>query len=108
MAISPRAIPEDTALASLFHRVPFRSPVGSEIGSDVQRLYVCEAERVQLPVSGADIGAFAPGAAAAIDDDGLGVIEALHPIAEGLKPRLRPSRTGIFRSRDVRLRKEDV
>src|ERR1035438_3635717 len=93
---------------SLGHRVPLVYPVRAEIVGDVEHLHVGESHGVQSVVGGFHVGTMAPGAAAAIQNDELGSRQRFHALAELLQSGLTPCGTDIFRSRDVRLREQDV
>jgi hypothetical protein len=71
-----RAVVSIASLSALGDRVTLVDPVRPEIISDVKSLHVGKPERPQLLVSGFDIRATDPGAAAAIDDDKAVLVEA--------------------------------
>lgn len=93
---------------SFFDRVSLVHPVRTEVIGNVKGLDMGETHRDQLPVCRPDIGALVPGAASAVDDDGLIPVEPLNAISKFLEARSLSSGAGILRSADVRFGVEDV
>src|ERR1017187_1265545 len=79
-------------------------PVCTEIVGDVEHLHVSKAHGLQRVICGLHVGAMAPGAAPAIQNDKLSSRQGIHALAELLYPALGRGRADVFRPRDVRLR----
>src|SRR5208282_169757 len=92
-----------TTLSALGDGVTFVDPVGAEIMGNVQCLDIAKAERAQRAEGGADIRAFAPRAAAAVDDDRSLFGQLGDALSQHVKPGAFVARAGILGADDMRL-----
>ena len=68
MTIKARAL---SGMGRVRDGVALVDPVGGEVGGEGQNLHVLEAYFVEGSKGGADVGAMSPGAATAVEHDGL-------------------------------------
>jgi hypothetical protein len=95
-------------LAAFGCGVAFVNPVGAEVVGQVEDFEVGETEGVELVIGGGDIGAAAPGAAAAVEDDGSVFGELRYAVAQGLEAGVLAGGAGVFGVGDVGFGEEDV
>src|SRR5450631_1189117 len=95
-------------LFSLRDGIAFVDPVCAEIVGNVEHLHVGEAHGLQGVICGLHVGAMAPGAAPAIQNDELSARQGLYALAELMYAALGRRGANVFRPWDVRLREQNV
>ncbi len=95
-------------LAAFGGGIALVDPVGAEVFGEVEDLEVGVAEGTQERVGGGDVGAAAPGAAAAVEDDGGVFGEVGDAVAEGLEAGGLAGGPGVLGAGDVGFGEEDV
>ena len=89
---------------SLGSRIALVHPVCAEIVSDVEHLDVRESHRAQRVVGRLDVGAMAPRATAAINNDELVPGQRLDALAQRLQAAFAGGRPDVFGTGNMRLR----
>src|SRR5438477_1445595 len=96
------------SLVSLANRIALVDPIRPKIVRNKEDFHVGEAHGAQRIVGGLDIGAVAPRATPAIQNDELVLRQGFHPLPQGLQTCLTGGWANVFRVGNMRLRVKDV
>ncbi len=94
---------DGAGLFALLYRETFFDPILAEILGNVENLDVLKTQGMEFLISRPQIGTHIPGAAATIDDDGLGARQRFNTLAQKIETFRPIPRAEVFGSRDVSL-----